>query len=325
MPGCSVKYLPPHKVVEAAKTATSINPANAPRVSNIVPKPEHLALLTSKYWGANGVNLTVSFLDTTDGALIDRIVQHMNAWGSYCNAKFTHVGIGGQVRIARQTGDGYWSYLGTDILHIPANQPTMNLEAFSMSTPESEYHRVVRHETGHTLGFPHEHMRQELVDRLDPARTIAYFMRTQGWTAQVVQEQVLTPLDPSSIRATTLADQDSIMCYQLPAEITRDGQPIRGGVDIDQLDQQFAASLYPLAVDPGNPPPPVKPGGNPAVIAALLKLISDIRNHAGFAVIIADIIALLGAGGVTLPGAAEKALTDAASYEDAEKALKALK
>jgi len=55
---------------------------------------------------------------------------------------------------------GYWSYLGTDILHIPKNRPTMCLENFSMDTLESEYKRVVRHETGHTLGFPHEHMRR---------------------------------------------------------------------------------------------------------------------------------------------------------------------
>ena len=62
-----------------------------------------------------------------------------------------------QVRIARTREDGYWSYLGTDILSIDASQQTMNLDSFSMNTPDSEFYRVVRHETGHTLGFPHEH------------------------------------------------------------------------------------------------------------------------------------------------------------------------
>ena len=55
---------------------------------------------------------------------------------------------------------GYWSYLGTDVLHIPVDQQTMNLQGFTERTPESEYRRVVRHETGHTMGFPHEHMRR---------------------------------------------------------------------------------------------------------------------------------------------------------------------
>jgi hypothetical protein len=54
--------------------------------------------------------------------------------------------------------EGYWSYLGTDIRLIPWNRPTMNLQGFTMNTSESEYKRVVRHETGHTLGFPHEHI-----------------------------------------------------------------------------------------------------------------------------------------------------------------------
>jgi hypothetical protein len=31
------------------------------------------------------------------------------------------------------------------------------------TTPDAEFYRVVRHETGHTLGFPHEHMRKEII------------------------------------------------------------------------------------------------------------------------------------------------------------------
>jgi hypothetical protein len=51
-------------------------------------------------------------------------------------------------------------------MHVRLNEPTMTLEAFTMNMPESEFHRVVRHETGHTMGFPHEHMRRELVDKI---------------------------------------------------------------------------------------------------------------------------------------------------------------
>ena len=121
----------------------------------VIP-PAHLALLTAKYWGSGGVRLTVGFLDGPEAALRTRILSHMNAWGAFCNVRFTEVAMDPQVRIARTAGDGYWSYLGTDILHIGANQPTMNLDSFTMNTPDSEFHRVVRHETGHTLGFPHE-------------------------------------------------------------------------------------------------------------------------------------------------------------------------
>ena len=62
----------------------------------------------------------------------------------------------------------------------------------------------------------------------------------------MVDQQVLTPLDERSIMGTR-ADQTSIMCYQLPAEITRDGQPILGGLDINTTDRTFARRIYPPA------------------------------------------------------------------------------
>jgi hypothetical protein len=81
-------------------------------------------------------------------------------------------------------------------------------------------------------------MRKELVERLDVNKTIQWFRQYQGWDQQTVQEQVLTPLDDRSLMSTP-ADQDSIMCYQLPGSITKDGKPINGGVDINQSDQIF--------------------------------------------------------------------------------------
>jgi hypothetical protein len=103
---------------------------------------------------------------------------------------------------------------------------------------------VVRHETGHAIGFPHEHLRRELVGRIDPVKAYPYFLATQGWSREMVDQQVLTPLDDASIFATP-ADQDSIMCYQLPGSITFDGQPIHGGLDINPTDFAFAALIYP--------------------------------------------------------------------------------
>ena len=172
--------------------------------------------------------MTVSFLDGPEAALRSRILQHMNAWNATANALFVETSGQAQVRIARQDGlnGGFWSFLGTDILSIEADQPTMNLEGFTMDTPESEYHRVVRHETGHTMGFPHEHMRKELVDKIDPEKAIEFFGRTQGWSPDEVRQQVLTPLETSSLLGTPTADPNSIMCYQIPGSITKDGQPI---------------------------------------------------------------------------------------------------
>jgi hypothetical protein len=250
---CSPRSLPRDRWVAAAQKAVEINPVNHAPVERLAmlmpdfaPTAERIAVVTTRYWGSQGVHLTVGFLDNPPADLRARILAHMNAWSKTANVQFVETSIDPQVRIAREGGPdgGYWSYVGTDILSIEPSRPTMNLEAFTMEVAESEFHRVVRHETGHTLGFPHEHMRRQLVARIDPEKAIEYFGRTQGWSPAMVRAQVLTPLEDSSLLATPHADPRSIMCYQIPGFLTKDGKPIVGGLDIDASDYAFAAKIY---------------------------------------------------------------------------------
>jgi len=249
--GCVLKSLPKRLLVKAARTAININPVNAPAFGpqaalgdgDAVTEPLRIAVVTSKYWGPHPRILTVSFMESTPADLKARIISHMNAWTKTGSISFVGTNGTGDVRISRGSG-GFWSYLGTDILHIPRNRQTMNLQGFTMSTADSEYKRVVRHETGHTLGFPHEHMRKTLVARIDPPKAYKWFLDTQGWDKATVDAQVLTPLDEASLMSTP-ADQTSIMCYQLPGLITKDGKPILGGTDIDPTDYEFCGKIYP--------------------------------------------------------------------------------
>lgn len=238
---CSSRSLPAHRLPAAAAYAIEVNPTNRP--GGLVPQ-QRLALLTSKYWGPVAPSLLVSFLDNPTAACRRMILSHMNAWSYSCGFRFRETrGQTGHVRIARAE-DGYWSYLGTDIMSIPDDQPTMNLQGFTEATPGAEYARVVRHETGHTMGFPHEHMRREIVDKLDPEKTIAYFMRNQGWSRQEVLDQVLTPLEDAALIMGPV-EGTSIMTYQIPGEITRDGVAIPGGTDITPADYMLAGRVYP--------------------------------------------------------------------------------
>ncbi|MCU1228059.1 MAG: hypothetical protein JWO97_943 [Acidobacteria bacterium] len=245
-------------MIEAARLAAEMNPANQPH-SAIVARalggpPTHrasIAAVIAKKWPSTGVRLSVKFMDKPETALRKKILSHMNAWGKTANVVFTETNGTGQVRIARldtQADGGFWSYVGVEILVIPPGEPTLNLEGFTINTIDSEFNRVVRHEAGHTLGFPHEHMRRELVDRIDEKKAIAFFGKTQGWSPQEVKEQVLTPIEESALLHTSNADPKSIMCYQIPGSITKSGKPILGGTDIDDIDASFAASIYPKAV-----------------------------------------------------------------------------
>jgi hypothetical protein len=238
VPACTIKTLPTRLHGYAAEVAAQVHPGNASAI-----EPQRIGVITTKYWGPQPRVITVAFLEPTAASLRSKILAHMNAWADLgCSVSFAESSADPVVRISR-AGSGYWSYLGTDILHVPANQPTMNLQGFVLATPDSEYRRVVRHETGHTMGFPHEHLRREMIARLDPQKTYNYFAVTQGWDAQTTANNVLTPVDESSIRGTP-ADEDSVMCYQLPGSITRDGRPIRGGADINERDATFARVIY---------------------------------------------------------------------------------
>lgn len=254
---CTPRALSPARAARALAKALELNPANAAHARQVFRTPQgrrggprRLVLVRANRWPVTGVRLSVSFLDSPPSDLRRRIVLHMNAWHKTANIAFAETRGVGQVRIARAGGTdgGFWSYVGTEILGLDDDEPTMNLEGFTMQTSESEFRRVVRHEAGHTLGFDHEHMRGALVRKIDRRKAFAFFDRTQGWSRQETIEQVLTPLAEASIIGTTEADPLSIMCYQVPGSITVDGKPITGGTDINPKDYKFAASVYPKRV-----------------------------------------------------------------------------
>lgn len=249
---CTPKALPPDVLQLAARLAWEHNPANYPMIGHIalvapgVDMPQAIALLTTKYWGAKERKLPTKFLDGGPAELRSRILAYLNRWS--CGITFAETKGTATIRITRGQ-PGYWSFLGTDNAMIPIDQPTMCLQEFSLKTPESEWKRVIPHEGGHALGFPHEHLRKDLVSRLDPQRTRAFFFRMSGWPREMTDAQVLTPLDERTLLGTP-ADEMSAMAYQIPGDCTKDGKPIVGGTDVNKTDRAFAQRIYPKAKVP---------------------------------------------------------------------------
>ncbi|QKS45700.1 hypothetical protein HUB94_15600 [Paenibacillus cellulosilyticus] len=170
----------------------------------------------------------------------------MNAWNVSANVVFTETELTNnpQVRISFDNS-GYWSAIGTTITSVPQDQATMNLGGLTVDTPESEFRRVVRHETGHTLGFLHEHQRPEIANRIDPDKAIAHYKAIYNWSEAMTRATILNAINPDSATQTILADPNSVMCYPLPASIMKDGIAIEAGRDISASDMAFAATLYP--------------------------------------------------------------------------------
>jgi hypothetical protein len=256
---CRPRFVEPSERKAAALKAIELNPANRPpdfkeEDLDKGEEGEKLSIDITKYWGPS-VRLTVSFIDTKDDELKRKLLSHMNAWSTRANVEFVMSDVDPVVRVARFTdaesggNGGYWSYLGTDVATINKKRPTMNLEGFTLKVSESEFKRVVRHEAGHTLGFPHEHMRKKIIERLDRKKVIDAYKESQGWSEEEVIAQILTPLREGGahgeVVGTSVTDETSIMCYQIEGELTKDGEPIPGGDDINDRDYRFAAKCYP--------------------------------------------------------------------------------
>jgi uncharacterized protein YkwD len=295
--GCIPKVLPPHLQVVAAWHSVLANAENLPHLAAgplmLAGNPQiaqRMAVERGKYW-PNGSKIGVEFLGGST-EIQDRVMAQANAWARYANVDFVAVARGkGQVRVSFDL-DGYWSYIGTDALAMPPGEPTLNLQWFDRLTmPDSEWIRVPRHEFGHVLGALHEQQRPEVVARLDPAKVIPAFERSQGWPEQEIRNQILIPFSLADTIHTELADEHSLMEYFFDGSLTYDGQPIVGGADISEMDKRLISQVYPGRWTPDSPPPsppPVKPPDPPDDLkevwrenVALLNLHNKARAAAG--------------------------------------------
>lgn len=194
-----------------------------------------------KLW-KTGTVLKVSFLDG-ERFIQDKVIQFAKEWENYVNIQFDFGDYkeDAHIRISFK-GEGSWSYIGTDCL-LEKNKPTMNYGWFDQNTSDDEYSRVVLHEFGHALGFPHEH--QSPVGNIpwDPKKVYEYYSKL-GWDESKVNKNVLEKYDRSFTNFSDF-DSQSIMLYAIPEELTIGDFKTEWNTHLSDTDKEYASRWYP--------------------------------------------------------------------------------
>jgi hypothetical protein len=190
-----------------------------------------------------GRTLTVGFLE---GSATQRkkVQRWAEEWLRYANLKF-RFDISGRadLRVAFNPRAGSWSNVGSDALAILSG-PTINFGWVTDTSDDISDRAVILHEFGHAIGLGHEQSSPDQDIRWNKEAALRYYMQTQGWSAQMVIDNVFNVFDRSQV-AGTVYDRTSIMQYPVPTELTTDGRGIGWNTELSALDIEHIAQMYP--------------------------------------------------------------------------------
>lgn len=186
-----------------------------------------------KMW-INGSTLRVRFMGGTSA---ERNVAREQAawWSAHANLKFDfNDAPDAEIRIAFDSNDGAWSWVGTDSKRIPQDDPTMNLGFLDGGT--------AGHEFGHAIGLGHEHQNPQGGIEWNEEVVIRDLKGPpNNWNEAQIRHNVLNKYNADQIRGTKF-DLDSIMLYFFPPSWTRDGSGTKANEVVSGMDAAFIAS-----------------------------------------------------------------------------------
>lgn len=188
-----------------------------------------------KAW-PNGTTLRVRFLEGTSEQQ-QLAMQQARWWSQSANLRFVVSDASdAEIRIAFDSGDGAWSYIGTDCRSIPTDQPTMNLGFQDGGTSG--------HEFGHAIGLGHEHQNPAGGIQWNEPEVIRDLTGPpNSWTVDQIRHNVLQKYSRDQTLGTNF-DPDSIMLYFFPARWTTNGMGTHANEVLSATDQSFIATMY---------------------------------------------------------------------------------
>lgn len=235
----------PCKVMKPVNDAASYlaalneNPANEKKVTSGGRQKRSVGQW-SKFW-RNGRVLNITFLDELSPGLKTRIATIIRQWEPTAHLTFTFdENVPGDIRITT-TGHHNESFIGTDALLIPEDEPTLGL-ATAPETPEFE--ATVLHEFGHALGLEHEHQHPKANIPWDKPKVYEFYKTHYQWTEEDIDFNLFQPLPDDDVLHGPY-DKDSIMHYAIINELTEGDWEVGDNTRISKLDRRNMRRAYP--------------------------------------------------------------------------------
>jgi len=224
----------------------ALAPAYQPSPNNDITPPEPAGRTkrgiadSDKRWPDGVITVALDLRDEKSKALV---VDAIREWAHHTPAlRFNIVdGKTGDIRISDDEGlKGNWSAIGTQARHIDEDQPTMHLDRTDDS---KKFRSTALHEFGHALGLLHEHQHPQ--NTLDWDRPQVYdYYTSDAFSEAMVREHILEPDNRPGLQITPY-DPQSVMHYEIPAELRRNGQGTPKNTTLSAGDQQAIRRLYP--------------------------------------------------------------------------------
>lgn len=210
--------------------------------SNTSGRAKRSVAMHTTFWEP-GRTLKIAMYDENQKT-INTVKNITNKWLAHVNLKFELIsGAVGDIRIKIEPNQtiGSYSFLGTDALTCPPDEPTMKI---GTALEDDVFETTVLHEFGHALGLHHEHQHPDADIPWDLEKVYAWYKEEFDWERDLVDSQVL-PLPRSTYYTYGDYDPLSVMHYDIDSKLTLNNWSHPGNFKPSEKDKETIRKIYP--------------------------------------------------------------------------------